>query len=655
MSAESPPVSANAATPGQRRTVLARFRRHRLAAAASVVLVLVAVFAFVGPLLWRYGHDEITPDNSQPPSAVHPLGTDSLGHDLLAQVMRGTQQSLLIALTVALGAALVGTVIGIVAGYYRGRTDALLMRLVDLFLTVPTIAVAAVLGHNFAGNGGWVLIAVVLAALMWTSVARVVRGVVLGLREREFVSAARALGSSDLRIMVRHILPNVAAPIIVSVTILVATAILAETALSFIGFGVQPPDTSLGLLVANAQSAVATRPWLFYFPGLVILLIALSINFIGDGLRDAFDPTQTKGPRRRRYLAQPAARIDPVPDDVLLSVRDLRVVFAADNGDVPAVRHLDLDLRRGEVVGLVGESGSGKSVSAAALMGLLPPTATVSGSIRFAGQELVGLAEPRFRRLRGSRIAMVFQDPMSSLSPVHTIGDQVAEAVRVHQACTRAAARARAVELLDTVGIPDARNRLGDYPHQFSGGMRQRVVIAMAIANDPDLIIADEPTTALDVTVQAQVLAALRAVRERTGAAILLITHDLGIVAEIADRIAVMYAGRLVEVGTAADVFDHPAMPYTRGLLNSVPRLDRPADEELWAIPGSPPTMTALPPGCAFAPRCTISTPDCSVAVPDLVPVAAGHRAACLHLPPHDDPPTGTRPHLADPGKAVTT
>ncbi|WP_326829917.1 dipeptide/oligopeptide/nickel ABC transporter permease/ATP-binding protein [Streptosporangium sp. NBC_01810] len=632
MSAESSPMPAAGAEPGQWRTVIARFRRHRLAVVSLVVLVLVALFAFVGPLLWHYRYDQITPDNSQPPSATHPLGTDSLGHDLLAQVMRGTQQSLLIALSVALGAALIGTVTGIVAGFYRGRTDAVLMRVVDLFLTVPTIAVAAVLGHNFAGESGWFLIAAVLAALMWTTVARVVRGVVLGLREREFVAAARSLGASNARIMASHILPNVAGPIIVSVTILVASAILAETALSFIGFGVQPPDTSLGLLIANAQSAVSTRPWLFYSPGVVILLIALSINFIGDGLRDALDPAHTRGPRRRRYLAQPAQRTDVIPDEVLLSIRDLRVVFAADGGDVPAVRRLDLDLRRGEVVGLVGESGSGKSVSAAAIMGLLPPTATVSGSIRFAGQEVIGLAEPQYRRLRGRRVAMVFQDPMSSLSPVHTIGDQVAEAVRVHQGCSWAAARDRAVELLDVVGVPDARNRLRDYPHQFSGGMRQRVVIAMAIANDPDLIIADEPTTALDVTVQAQVLAALRAVRERTGAAILLITHDLGIVAQVADRIAVMYAGRLVETGTAVDVFDHPAMPYTRGLLDSIPRLDRPADDELWAIPGSPPTMTALPAGCAFAPRCAISTAECAEREPDLRQVSAGHLAACLHL-----------------------
>ncbi|MER5623499.1 dipeptide/oligopeptide/nickel ABC transporter permease/ATP-binding protein [Streptosporangium sp. NPDC002544] len=632
MSAESSPMPAAGAEPGQWRTVIARFRRHRLAVVSLVVLVLVALFAFVGPLLWHYQYDQITPDNSKPPSATHPLGTDSLGHDLLAQVMRGTQQSLLIALSVALGAALIGTVTGIVAGFYRGRTDALLMRVVDLFLTVPTIAVAAVLGHNFAGESGWFLIAAVLAALMWTTVARVVRGVVLGLREREFVAAARSLGASNVRIMASHILPNVAGPIIVSVTILVASAILAETALSFIGFGVQPPDTSLGLLIANAQSAVGTRPWLFYSPGVVILLIALSINFIGDGLRDALDPAQTRGPRRRRYLAQPAQRTDVIPDEALLSIRDLKVMFAADGGDVPAVRRLDLDLRRGEVVGLVGESGSGKSVSAAAIMGLLPPTATVSGSIRFAGKELVGLAEPQYRRLRGRRVAMVFQDPMSSLSPVHTIGDQVAEAVRVHQGCSWAAARDRAVELLDVVGVPDARNRLRDYPHQFSGGMRQRVVIAMAIANDPDLIIADEPTTALDVTVQAQVLAALRAVRERTGAAILLITHDLGIVAQVADRIAVMYAGRLVETGTAVDVFDHPAMPYTRGLLDSIPRLDRPADDELWAIPGSPPTMTALPAGCAFAPRCAIRTAECAGSEPDLRPVSAGHLAACLHL-----------------------
>ncbi|MER7130360.1 dipeptide/oligopeptide/nickel ABC transporter permease/ATP-binding protein [Streptosporangium saharense] len=632
MSADSSPPPVTGTEPGQWRTVAARFLRHRLAVAALAVLVLVALFAFVGPLLWHYGYDEITPDNSRPPSAAHPLGTDSLGHDLLAQVMRGTQQSLLIALSVALGAALIGTVTGVVAGFHRGKADALLMRVVDLFLTVPTIAVAAVLGHNFAGKSGWFLIAAVLAALMWTTVARVVRGVVLGLREREFVAAARALGASNTRIMVSHILPNIAGPIIVSVTILVASAILAETALSFIGFGVQPPDTSLGLLVANAQSAVGTRPWLFYSPGVVILLIALSINFIGDGLRDALDPAQTRGPRRRRYLAQPVERADVIPDDVLLSVRDLRVVFAAPGDDVPAVRHLDLDLRRGEVVGLVGESGSGKSVTAAAIMGLLPPAATVGGSVRLAGQELVGLAEPRYRRLRGRRVAMVFQDPMSSLSPVHTIGDQVAEAVRVHQGGSWAAARDRAAELLDVVGVPDARNRLRDYPHQFSGGMRQRVVIAMAIANDPDLIIADEPTTALDVTVQAQVLAALRAVRERTGAAILLITHDLGIVAEVADRIAVMYAGRLVETGTAADVFDSPAMPYTRGLLDSVPRLDRPADEELWAIPGSPPTLTALPSGCAFAPRCARRTAECDESEPGLRQVSDGHLAACLHL-----------------------
>ncbi|MFI7538260.1 dipeptide/oligopeptide/nickel ABC transporter permease/ATP-binding protein [Streptosporangium sp. NPDC049376] len=632
MSADSSPAPVTGTEPGRWRTVAARFLRHRPAVAALAVLTLVALFAFVGPSLWHYGYDQITPDNSRPPSAAHPLGTDSLGHDLLAQVMRGTQQSLLIALSVALGAALIGTLVGVVAGFHRGRADALLMRVVDLFLTVPTIAVAAVLGHNFAGESGWFLIAAVLAALMWTTVARVVRGVVLGLREREFVAAARALGASNTRIMVSHILPNIAGPIIVSVTVLVAGAILAETALSFIGFGVQPPDTSLGLLVANAQSAVGTRPWLFYSPGVVILLIALSINFIGDGLRDALDPAQTRGPRRRRYLARPVERTDVIPDDVLLSVRDLRVVFAAPGDDVPAVRHLDLDLRRGEVVGLVGESGSGKSVSAAAIMGLLPPAATVSGSIRLAGQELVGLAESRYRRLRGRRVAMVFQDPMSSLSPVHTIGDQVAEAVRVHQGGSWAAARDRAAELLDIVGVPDARNRLRDYPHQFSGGMRQRVVIAMAIANDPDLIIADEPTTALDVTVQAQVLAALRAVRERTGAAILLITHDLGIVAEVADRIAVMYAGRLVETGTAADVFDRPAMPYTRGLLESVPRLDRPAEEELWAIPGSPPTMTALPSGCAFAPRCASRTAECAESEPGLRPVSAGHLAACLHL-----------------------
>lgn len=257
-----------------------------------VVFVLIILFAYVGALVWKYGPGEITEDNSAPPSGAHPFGTDAVGHDTLAQVMRGTQISLQISVLVAVFATIVGTVWGAVAGYYRGWLDTVLMRISDLVLTLPLLAVAAVLAHQ--SGGSWSLIAVVIAGLYWAYVSRVARGVVLSLREKEFVEASKALGASDARIIFRHLVPNALGSIIVNLTILVSIAILLETALSFLGFGVQVPDTSLGLLVSTAQTAVDTRPWLFYFPGLFIILIALTINFIGDGLRDAFDPQQTK-------------------------------------------------------------------------------------------------------------------------------------------------------------------------------------------------------------------------------------------------------------------------------------------------------------------------------------------------------------------------
>jgi peptide/nickel transport system permease protein len=279
----------------QASQILRRFMHHRLAVASAIVLILLFLLAFVGGHFWRYNYQQFTNDLSQAPSWKHPFGTDSNGVDTFAAVMRGTQRSLEIALFVAIVSTVIGTVYGAVAGFYRGSLDTVMMRVVDLFLTFPIIAIAAVLGDKFGSKAqGWLFIALIIAGLTWPYVSRIMRGVVLSLREKEFIEAARALGASDRRIIFRHLIPNAAGPIIVTVTVLVATAILTETALSFIGFGVQFPDTSLGLLVTNAQTAVDTRPWLFYFPGLFIILIALSINFIGDGLRDAFDPSQTR-------------------------------------------------------------------------------------------------------------------------------------------------------------------------------------------------------------------------------------------------------------------------------------------------------------------------------------------------------------------------
>jgi ABC-type dipeptide/oligopeptide/nickel transport system permease subunit len=280
---------------GQRshaQLVARRFRRHRLAMVSLVVLLALVLLAFVGGWLWKYSVADLTADESVPPSWDHPFGTDAAGHDTFAQVLRGTQISIGIAVLGALIATAVGTVWGATAGYYGGRLDTVMMRIADLVLTLPFLAVAAVLGHNLGGS--WWLVAAVIAGLYWAYVARVARGVVLSLREKEFVEAARAIGAGDARIIFRHLVPNALGSIIVNATVLVAIAILLETALSYLGFGVRPPDTSLGLLVSDAQTAVDTRPWLFFFPGVFIIVIALTINFIGDGLRDALDPQQTR-------------------------------------------------------------------------------------------------------------------------------------------------------------------------------------------------------------------------------------------------------------------------------------------------------------------------------------------------------------------------
>jgi peptide/nickel transport system ATP-binding protein len=315
----------------------------------------------------------------------------------------------------------------------------------------------------------------------------------------------------------------------------------------------------------------------------------------------------------------------------LLQVRDLRVGFTTDAEDVAAVRGMSFDVAPREVVALVGESGAGKSATAMAVVGLLPEYASVSGSVRLHGDELIGLDDQRMSRIRGRVIGTVFQDPMSALTPVYTVGDQIAEALRVHQReLSRKAAAVRAVELLELVGISQPQRRAGAFPHELSGGERQRVVIAIAIANDPDLIICDEPTTALDVTVQAQILDVLRTARDVTGAGVLIITHDLGVVSAFADRALVMYAGKAVETAPVADLATSRVMPYTVGLLGSVPRLDAAQGSRLVPIPGAPPSMAALPPGCPFAPRCPLAIDDCLTAEPEPVAVAPDHTAACI-------------------------
>ncbi len=318
----------------------------------------------------------------------------------------------------------------------------------------------------------------------------------------------------------------------------------------------------------------------------------------------------------------------------LLNVKNLKVMFKTDGGLVKAVNDVSFYLQEGETLGIVGESGSGKSVTSLAIMRLLPsPPAKIGedSQIIFKGQDLLKIKDDQMRKIRGKEIAMIFQDPMTSLNPVLTIGRQITESLRLHMKMDGRAANRRAIELLKLVGIPSAEKRLGDYPHQFSGGMRQRVMIAMAISCDPKLLIADEPTTALDVTIQAQILELLKRLRQELGTAIMLITHDLGVVAGMCDRIQVMYAGRIVESSVSKQLYANPRMPYTIGLLNSIPRLDERSQERLIPIPGMPPDMIMLSPGCPFEPRCVYRQPAvCQSKLPDLREVEEGHRAACL-------------------------
>ncbi|KZY03551.1 MULTISPECIES: ABC transporter ATP-binding protein [unclassified Sulfitobacter] len=313
----------------------------------------------------------------------------------------------------------------------------------------------------------------------------------------------------------------------------------------------------------------------------------------------------------------------------LLDITGLRAAFPGPRGPVEAVRGVDFTLDEGEVLGIVGESGSGKSVAMMALLQLLPEQATVSGSARFKGRELIGMSRRDIRRIRGRDIGCVFQDPLSAFNPVLTIGAQIVEAIRLHdRRIGRGAARSRAIGLLEQVAIPEPERRAQQYPHEFSGGMRQRAMIAMALANDPALLIADEPTTALDVTVQAQILDLLRKLAQERGIGVVLITHDLGVVAGMARDIAVMYGGRVVETGRAEDIFYHSAHPYTRGLIAAMPKLDR-IDEELTPIEGTPPSIFSRPPGCSFAPRCTFAQQPCRESDPALRAVGPT-RTACL-------------------------
>ncbi len=607
--------------------------RNRLALAGGIVLAVVVFVALLVPVLPLKPPDVTnTAERFQPPfSDGHLLGTDHLGRDQLSRLLWGTRLSLAVGTAAAVIAAVIGSAIGIVAGYYGGRTDNVIMRGVDMLMAFPYIllalAIVAALGPGLLNA----LIAV--AAVNIPFFARNIRGVTVGIAHREFVDAARLAGMGHGRILLQEILPNVVPVIVIAMSTTIGWMILETAGLSFLGLGSQPPQADLGSMLGEARSALITSPHTSVVPGLMIFVIVMSINLLGDGVRDALDPRLRSGALTRPQPATIVQRthVPRGPGAGVLEMRDLETQFQVGKRTYRAVNGVSLQVAPGECLGIIGESGCGKSVTALSIMGLVasPPGVITGGAIFHDGQDLIGAPYATLRRLRGNKVAYIFQDPLATLHPLIRIGEQLAEAIRVHHSVPRAELRRRAIALLKDVRIPNAEARIDNFPHELSGGMRQRVGIAMALANEPDLIIADEPTTALDVTVQAQILSLLDDLRRDRDLAILFITHDFGVVAQLCDRVAVMYAGRVVEEGPTRDILDHPAHPYTKRLMACVPELGG-GRRELAAIPGLPPAVDRLPEGCAFAPRCDKAAEACAAPL-DLT--RSGARAVRCQFP----------------------
>ncbi|WP_236790585.1 dipeptide/oligopeptide/nickel ABC transporter permease/ATP-binding protein [Amycolatopsis sp. GM8] len=605
---------------------LRAFRRP-LSVAAVAYLGIVLVAVIFAPLLAPYDATDGDLDHVlSGPSALHPLGTDNLGRDVLSRLMYGGRVSLSGVAEAVLTVLVLGVLSGLLAGFLGGWVDRVIMWLVDVVLAVPVIVTLLVVLAVVGSNETAAMIA--LGVLGSPLLTRVVRGSTLAVRQELFITAARVSGLPNRSIALQHILPRIAGPIIVQASIFAGAALLTETSLGYLGLGTQPPTPTWGGMVADASTVIDQQPWLLVPAGVVIGLSILSFGLIGDALRDA--GARQAPPRRRKVVAVASSEAKPEPG-ALLSVHDLTVTLPRSEVDTVVVEGLDLRIEPGEVVGLVGESGCGKSITGRALLGLLPEGGQVTrGAIHFEGRNLAGRRRSELRGLRGSGIALISQEPLSCLDPVCTVGRQVDELVRRHEGGNRKQVRARTIELLGDVNLPDPERTVRRYPHELSGGMAQRVLIAMALAGRPKLLIADEPTTALDVTVQAEILELLRKLRAETGMAVLLISHDWGVVADLCQRAYVMYAGHVVESASVDELFDGPLHPYTAGLLGCAPRRARPG-RRLPAIPGTVPDPRTWPAGCHFAPRCPMATEACAAAAIPLFEPATGHETRCIH------------------------
>ena len=627
---------------------------------AVIFLVLLGVLAVCAPLLAPFG-PLATGTPVQPPSAEHWMGTDAIGRDIFSRVAHGARSSLLIGLAATGAALLAAAVIGSIAATGAKLLSEVVMRVLDVVMSFPGIALAAVFVAVF-GNSLPVLV-FAIGFLYVPQLARVVRANVLAQFGEDYVAASQVMGASTAWILLKHVARNCIAPIMVFATVLVADAIVLEASLSFINAGVQPPNPSWGNILSDGKQLLLSGYWWpTFFPGLMILLTTLALNILSEGLTDAMasprvtvkvdveadekaleeqagdaaagstgreepgvlgttdeETTQrllreSLSALRTAELARPE-RIGTGRDvPPLLDVQDLRVSFPEAHGEVDILDGVSFQVRPGETMGLVGESGSGKSVASLAVMGLLPRTARISGKVLLDGQDLLALPPTRINALRGHELAMIYQDALSSLNPSMLIRAQMAQ-------LTRRGGTRSAEELLELVGLEPQR-MLSSYPHELSGGQRQRVLIAMALTRDPKLVIADEPTTALDVTVQKQVVDLLNRLREELGFAMVFVSHDLALVSQLADRVTVMYAGQVMEQGSTRELLIDPRHEYTRGLLGSVLSIEAGA-ERLHQVPGTVPSPRDFAGGDRFAPRSLSPSADPS-ARPHLVTTGAG-------------------------------
>ncbi len=620
------------------------FSRNRIGLVGLAMLVIILTMAIFAPVIAPYDSSSSASvkidDIYNPPSSVHWFGTDDAGQDVFSNFVFGARVSLTVGFFAAFISIIIGGLLGLVAGFFGGRMENFLMRFTDIMLVIPDLPLMVVIVA--LTKPSLLNIIFVIGLLGWTTTARVVRSQTLAVKSRKFVLRARAVGAGKGHIISRHILPLVMPILVVQAVLVVSLAILNESALSFLGLG-DPTALSWGQMLnyAFGRGAMSIGAWwALLFPGFGIVWVVLGLTLLGQGLEQVLNPRlETHHLMPGRPVVRDEAHEDaekPTEKNPLLEVRNLSINYI-NEGKPPAraVENISFSLNEGELIGLVGESGCGKTTLMLALLRLLPSAGQiVNGRVFFNSTDLTALSEEEINAVRWKDISIVFQGAMNALNPVRTVGDQIQEAIIKHLPGFPRDQRLqeRVVELLDLVGI--AADHKDHYPHQYSGGMRQRAMIAMALACNPQVIIADEPTTALDVMIQAQILELLDSLRKKLGLAIIFVTHDLGVVAEMCDRVLVMYGGVTAEYADVDAIYNEPRHPYTQELIKAFPDLTKPK-KKLSSIPGYPPRLDALPAGCRFAPRCPMVFDRCHTEQPPLHKIddaqSAVHIASC-HL-----------------------